>query len=84
MNMQNSFETLSKTEIVLFEDNCPIHGTEKVEKTIKKLNIALLPVQYSPALNGVVEAYFCIIKMHLIAYSTVVGENEIKDGIINQ
>lgn len=73
------------TEIVLIEDNCPIHCTENVEKTIEESKISMLPVvQYSPALNGVAEGYFGIVKTHLIVDSSVESENEIKNGIEEQ
>lgn len=53
----------NKTEIVLIEDNCPIHGTKAVEDAVEKLKIALIPiVQYSPSLNEVVESYFGLVK----------------------
>lgn len=71
-----------KTEIVFIEDNCPIHCTQHVEKTIEKLNIALLPiVPYSPSLNGVVEGYFGIIKAALIRLTEETGEEAIIDEI---
>lgn len=70
------------TEIVIIEDNCPMHNTENVENTIKELNIALLPtVQYSPALNGVIEGYFGIVKSHIFIDATTQGDYAIKDSI---
>lgn len=54
----------SRAQIVLIEDNCKIHGTKEVEKTINELKLGVLPdVPYSPALNGVVEGYFGFVKM---------------------
>ncbi len=71
-----------QTEIVIIEDNCPIHSTEKVEKTVEELNIALLPiVQYSAALNGVAEGFFEIVKTHIFIDSTSEGDNALKDTI---
>lgn len=74
-----------ETEIVIIEDNCPIHSTEKVEKAVDDLHIALLPiVQYSAALNGVAEEYFEIVKTHIFMDSTTQGDNALKDSIEEQ
>ena len=71
-----------KTEIVFIEDNCPIHCAHHVEKTIEKLNIALLPiVPYSPSLNGVVEGYFGIIKSAIIRLTEQTGEEAVIEEI---
>ena len=54
----------------MVEDNCKIHCTEDVEKTISKLKIGVIPtVPYSPALNGVVEGYFGFVKTKHLEYS---------------
>ena len=63
------------TEIVIIEDNCPIHSTDKVEQTIQELKIALLPiVPYSPCLNECVEGYFGLSKSKNIMTSIQNGE----------
>ena len=63
----------NKTEIVLIEDDCPIHSTLHVEEAIDKLKISLIPiVPYSPSLNSVVEGLFGLIKSSNIR---VIGEN---------
>lgn len=55
----------NETNIVLIEDNCPMHSNTKVKHLINELKIALIPiVPYSPSLNGVVEGYFGFIKTH--------------------
>lgn len=72
-------------EIVIIEDNCPIHNTEIVEEIIDHLGIALIPiVQYSPALNEVIEGYFGLVKTHIFIDSTKEGENLLKDSIEKQ
>lgn len=72
-------------EIVIIEDNCPIHCTEKVEETIQLSNISVIPtVQYSPALNGVAEGYFEIVKTHMITDGSIEGEYGIRDDIEKQ
>lgn len=73
-----------KTEIVFIEDNCPIHCTAEIEKTIDDLNIALIPtVPYSPSLNGVVEGYFGFVKLHNIFTKGQCGEVEVKNEIMD-
>lgn len=72
------------TEIIFFEDNCPIHCTHTVEETIEDLKIALIPtVSYSPALNGVAEGYFGFIKFNNILTKGETGEVEVKNEIMN-
>ena len=65
------------TEIVIIEDNCPIHSTEEVGNEIEKLKIALLPiVPYSPCLNEVIEGYFGLIKCNnylTTGYSSIIS-----------
>ena len=54
----------NQVEILIIEDNCPMHNTKCVEEQIERLKISLIPiVPYSPALNGVVEGYFGFIKL---------------------
>lgn len=53
------------TEILLIEDNCPMHSKSYVKDVINELKFALIPiVPYSPSLNGVVEGYFGFVKIH--------------------
>ena len=71
------------TEILFIEDNCPIHCTHLVEKTIEDLKIALIPtVAYSPALNGIAEGYFGFIKLKNILNRGATGETEVKNAIM--
>lgn len=63
------------TEIVVFEDNCPIHSTDEVEDMIHEMKIAVLPtVPYSPCLNEVAEGYFGLIKTNNIMTAGDLGE----------
>ena len=65
----------NSAEILIVEDNCPIHNTKCVEAIIEQLKISLIPiVPYSPALNGVVEGYFGFIKLKNIQSD---GDNEL-------
>lgn len=71
------------TEIIFFEDNCPIHCTHVVEETIEDLKIAVIhTVACSPALNGVVEGYFGFIKLNNILTKGEIGEVEVKNEIM--
>ena len=71
------------TEIIFFEDNCPIHCTHVVEETIEDLKIAVIhTVACSPALNGVVEGYFGFIKRNNILTKGETGEVEVKNEIM--
>lgn len=68
-NFARKYICCNKVEIVLIEDNCPIHGTKEVDDMVEHLKIALIPiVQYSPSLNEVVESYFGLVK----AQSTII------------
>lgn len=72
----------SKTEIVLIEDNCPIHCTLDVENVVNDLKIALIPiVPYSPSLNGVVEGLFGYIKSSNIQIIDANDTNKIRNEI---
>ncbi len=72
----------NRAEIVIIEDNCPIHSTPKVEETIEKLKIALLPiVQYSPSLNELVEAYFGFMKSNVIQLTNETANEAALDDI---
>lgn len=54
----------NQVEILIIEDNCPMHNTKCVEDQIERLKISVIPiVPYSPALNGVVEDYFGFVKL---------------------
>lgn len=65
----------NQTEIVIIEDNCPIHKSKCVESQLEHLDISLFPtVQYSPALNGVVEDYFGFVKLQNVLTSGEKGE----------
>lgn len=71
-----------QTEIIFIEDNCPIHCTEEVEKTIKKLKITVLPiVPYSPSLNGVVEGLFGYVKLNFARVIEQTNDEKIKEEI---
>lgn len=73
----------NETEVVIIEDNCPMHKSKPVEKQLEKLDISLIPiVQYSPSLNGVVEGYFGFVKLRRNPLTTTKGEIRIKREII--
>ena len=72
-----------ETEIVFIEDNCPIHCTQLVEDTIKRLKIAVLPtVPYSPSLNGVVEGLFGYVKTNFVRVIEQTSEAKIQEEIM--
>lgn len=65
----------NQTEILIIEDNCPMHAAKCVEEQIPKLCISLIPiVPYSPSLNGVVEGYFGFVKLKNILTAGSKGE----------
>lgn len=65
----------NSAEILIIEDNCPMHHTKLVEDQIERLKISVIPiVPYSPSLNGVVEGYFGFIKLKNIQSD---GDNEL-------
>ena len=65
----------NQTEILIIEDNCPMHAAKCVEEQIQKLCISLIPiVPYSPSLNGVVEGYFGFVKLKNILTAGSKGE----------
>lgn len=72
------------TEIIIIEDNCPLHSTEDVDDLIDEMKIALLPiVPYSPCLNECVEGYFGLTKTKNIMSSGELGEVSLKCEIKN-
>ena len=73
----------NETEIILIEDNCPMHSKQDVDEIIKELKFSLIPiVPYSPSLNGVVESYFGFIKLHDFDRTFQDDDNSIKINII--
>lgn len=72
----------SVADIIIIEDNCPMHCTKEVEKEVAALDIALLPiVQYSPSLNGPIENYYGLVKTNNILTKGAIGEIAIRSNI---
>ena len=58
-------------KICLIHDNCRIHKTERVLKTIQEMKLEEFPtVPYSPHLNEVVEGYFGFQKKEMANFET--------------